>query len=108
MGTPQTQQGPDDPGVDTNTAVVDNRRPAGVLAEADSVKPEKLAERMCQRLSPPPPETFPVVHRTDTATLKRVEVARRNGEVLLCDGCHTGVHAWPTGEAVSSRESKPG
>jgi hypothetical protein len=107
MRMPQEEQRPDDRRLDANTAVADNRQSTGELMGTGAAKPRKFAELMCQRLSPSPPETFPVVHRTDTATLKRVEVARRDGEVLLCDGCHTGDHVWPTGEAVTSRESGP-
>ena len=103
MRKPQEEQHPDDRTSDGNRAVADNQQSTGALT---GVGARRFTALMCQRLSPPPPETFPVVHRTDTATLKRVEVARREREVLLCDGCHTGDHAWPTGEVVPSRENR--
>lgn len=69
-------------------------------SRAGAMVPGTVAVAMCQRLIPAPPETFPVVHRTGVATFRVVEVARREGEVLLCDRSHHGDHSWPSGDLV--------
>lgn len=46
------------------------------------------------------PPSFPVQHRTGLATMATVIVARRPGEVLLCDLQHEGDHSWPDGTPI--------
>lgn len=44
------------------------------------------------------PQAFPVISRTELATMPPVEVARTGSSILLCDHQHEGPHLWPNGD----------
>ena len=50
---------------------------------------------------------WPVNHRSGLAVAPMREVARRTGEILLCDGLHAGECIWPDGEPAGSSASLP-
>lgn len=46
------------------------------------------------------PLAYPVQHRRGTATTGLREIARRESEILLCNGLHNGPCLWPDGVVV--------
>ena len=50
---------------------------------------------------------WPVNHRSGVAVAPMREVARRAGEILLCDGLHAGECVWPDGELAGSSATLP-
>lgn len=61
---------------------------------------DQMEHAMCQLVTHQSPEGFPVIARTDLATMPPIEVARTGSSVLLCDGQHEGPHLWPNGDEV--------
>lgn len=48
------------------------------------------------------PLAYPVQHRRGTATISLREVARRESDILLCNGLHAGPCVWPDGVVVEA------
>lgn len=50
------------------------------------------------------PDRFPVQPRGELATYRLPIVARRDGEELVCDRMHVGLHIWPNGDEVEPED----
>lgn len=61
---------------------------------------DQMEHIICQRMTHLAPESFPVLDRSDLATITPFEVARTESSILLCDGLHEGRHIWPNGDEV--------
>jgi hypothetical protein len=59
---------------------------------------DQIEHDICQLVTHRAPRGFPVIGRTELATMPPVEVARTETRILLCDGLHEGPHMWPNGD----------
>ena len=64
---------------------------------------DQIEHDICQLVTHRAPRGFPVIGRTELATMPPVEVARTETRILLCDGLHEGPHMWPNGDETVDR-----
>jgi hypothetical protein len=61
---------------------------------------DQMDHAICLLVTHKVPKAFPVMARSELATMPQVEVARTGSSVLLCDKQHDGPHLWPNGDEV--------
>jgi hypothetical protein len=59
---------------------------------------DQFEHDICQLVTHRAPRGFPVIARSELATMPPIEVARTQTRILLCDGLHEGPHIWPNGD----------
>ncbi len=59
---------------------------------------DQMEHAICLFITHRFPRAFPVIGRTELATMPPVEVARTGSSILFCDQQHDGPHLWPNGD----------